>query len=655
MRLLDKNLTEIDDNLDRTLDKNVIINKKINGINTLNLTAYSTFYTQLYNDIVEKNIIEVEGDLYVIDNIREMKENKGAPKKIITASQIVSELKTQYWENTFAVINPIVWQPNERITNGLFYIYNNTFYLCIQSHISEASFDITYFNDVSGVEDNYMPDTTPLSVLNRLLANTSWVVQAGDTFTSTDFYLQKGSLYSNLNNIIKTWGGEFEILGRTISLKTRIGEDKTDEFNSNNNLERLVITKDSSNIINKLYVYGSSGLTLENLTGQKYVEDTGSITQYGERVGEVIFNTIIDESFLLQRANEELLKKKEPNKTIDTKALRLDGQTFNIGDTIKLVDTDFNENLTDYRIYSISYNPITGKVFDCSLGSTRLSITSILKEIIEDYDEKDSNLNDKIDNIQNDDAIINQVIDVVQYQTINVENAHILNAWISNLYVERGETNSWGRDIRNPDLTGLEAERNYIIFEDQHLTFITETLDLTVVESLQIPNPNQAVTGLVNVYYTAIGTHQDAYKYYTTTKPSILNPDIDPVDDPLYEVKVYAVKEVGGVKQSLEKLNFTFTDDGSNNIIITLGAGDGITDLSNRFQMFKGVDYTSLYFYDASGSDLPNGFKLNLSHVEVKNANPPVGGGHVSNVFYGTADPTGAIGEDGDVYFKLQP
>lgn len=654
MKLYDKNLNLIKDDITEIIvNNNVIISKKINGIHTLKFSAYRQYDIALYNNIKAKNIIEVENDYYVIDNVKKTKDI--VARKEIVAYHIFEELKTQYWENDFAVINPQPWQANTRITIGNFYSYNSKFYRCIESHVSTNSFDISKFDDVSSVEDNYMPATTPAEVLARLLNGTDWTVILGDTFDATDFYLERGSIFNNIMNMVKTWGGELYLNKRTIGLKTRIGQDKTEEFNETTNLEKLNITEDTSNLVNKLYVYGTYGLTLENLTGFKYIQDNSSIAEYGERVGEIVFNSIINEDFLLTRGTQELNLKKDPKRSIDATVLKLSSQTFNLGDTIKLKAIDFDENLTDYRIFNITYNPLDHKMTSCNLSSTKLTIASNLQEMIEDYKSTDSNLNNKIDNIQKDDVLITQVIDVVQYEVINVESAHIQNCWIKDLRVERIETNSWGRDIRNPALIGTEKERNYIVVEDQHITFITETIDLTTIESLIIPNPDPIVGGNVNVYYTAVGNHPDAYKYYTITKPSLLNNQIPPEDDPLYEVKVYAVKEIGGVKQSFPKLNFTFTDDGTNNIIVTLGAGDGITDKSNKFRMFKGVDYTELYFFDNSGNDVPNGFKLGLTHVEVKNASVPSGGGHVSNIFYGTSDPSVAIGADGDVYFKLEP
>lgn len=638
IKLLDKNLTEIAE-LNNYIDKEVKLNKSINGIYTLNLTVYPTNIS-VFNQILPKNIIEVENDYYVIDNISNTKVISA--RKEITASHIFSELKTKYWENTFSVINPTEWAANARITAGLFYTYLGITYQCTVNHVSTLIFDLTKFNNVSGLNSNYMPNTTPIQVLNKLMAGTGWtVIDEGDIFTATDFNLQKGSVYNNIQNILKTWGGEIKVKKRIISIKTRIGTDKLEELNSLSNVTSLNITEDTSEIINRLYVYGSNGLTIESVNPEKYVEDAVSIGVYGLRTGEITLSDITDPNFLKQRAVEELSSLRLPKKTIDTTAVKFE-ETYNLGDGIVLKDVEFNQD-TLYRIFTISYNPENNKINSINLNRKNISITNILKEVIKKSEEENSKLDDKVDNIASNPQIIQQVIEATQFQVISAESAHIMNAWIANLFVDRLETNTWGRDIRN---TSATTDRNFIVIQDQTILLVTQQLNLAETESLLIKNPDQTLSNYVNVYYTAIGGEQ-AFKYYTITKPHILNPEIPEANNHLYEVKVYKI-----VSQAI-KMGISFNDLGDQEPQVVMGAGDGVTSKSNKLYIVKDTDNVKMYYIDSTGADKENGFLFTRDYVSVKNSNVPAGGGHVANVFWGTVNPAAGLGQNGDIYFKI--
>ena len=53
--------------------------------------------------------------------------------------------------------------------------------------------------------------------------------------------------------------------------------------------------------------------------------------------------------------------------------------------------------------------------------------------------------------------------------------------------------------------------------------------------------------------------------------------------------------------------------------------------------------------------DEETGMQINNQYVAVKNNQPQNGGGHVSNSWYGTAEPDNLWGLNGDVYYKLKP
>lgn len=655
MKLYDNNLIFKADLNDVIIKDTVNIKKSINEFYQLHFSVSSVFET--YNDLKSKYIIEIEDDYYVIDNISKSRSN--GLIKDITATHIFSELETQYWENDFEVVNPIDWEANKKIILGLFYSYDSNTYKCTETHISSDIFDSDKFIDITGAVNNYMPDTTPQLVLERLLANTDWTVKTSSSFTSTDFYLKRGSIYSNIKNIINTWGGELDLNKRDISIKTKLGVSKSDIFNYSENNIKLSISEYTDTLVNKLYIYGSNGLTIESINGgNKFLTDTASINVYGERVDEIILENITDVDFLKLRCQEELDKVKNPILGINVDVLDLNISDINLGDEIHLNDSDIGENNKTRRVYSISYNPLNRKISNYSLGGLTPNITTIFKKIKKDYKKNDDIIKDVIKNLPNNEGFISRVIDVTEEETLSANNAHLLNAWIQNLFIQRLRTNIWGKNTRNLDLQLLinqgetEAENNYIIIEDQYLKMVTETIDLTQEEALMIENPNPILENMVNVYYTAIGEDEQAYKYYTITKPSTLNNNIPIEDNELYEVKVFKTKlNYLGNPEILNKMEFDFLEGGNNEVRFKLGAGDGTTETSNTFRIFKDVDNVALTYFNSN--DEENSIKLNLNNVQVVNSSLPIGGGGLANIYYGTETPNNTIGNDGDIFIKL--
>lgn len=656
MKLLDKNLTliysDIKDIVENSQGNKPTITKTINGLYSLVFTVYPVNKTK-FDNIKVGCVLEVDDDYFLITNIRRTRD-KVKPKKVITCNHILIETKSIYWENDFEVINPKDWKANDRIVSGVFYKYNSRTYLCSESHVSSDTFDSSKFVDVTGYKSNFLPNTDPKSVLDTLFNNTEWDVLVGDEdeFTTTDFTIKRGSLWDNIQSILKTWGGEIEIKKRTIKYKKRLGTDKTTIFGYFRNNIKLEIEEDIDNLCNRLYVYGSSGLTLENIQSEKYIEDTNSINEYGLKVDEINFTSITDENFLLERGQSELNKRSKPTKMIANQVLDLDNATgshFSLGDSIVLDDSDMEENSEEYRVVKISYNPLDKKIFDLNLGANVINLVDIYTEIVKEAKNDNNITNDKLNNIDKNPKIINKILEVASMQTVSVETAHITNAWINNLFVQRLETNFWGRDVRNPALVGGVGivERNYITIKDQYISFITENIDLSQQEPLLIPNPDATKTDFVNVYYTAIGTETDAFKFYTLTRPSVLNPLIDSTNEEMFKVKVYKVVN------SAIKMQIKFNVGGDNNPVLVVGAGSGTTEKSQKFVIYKDSNSVKLdYFNETDGA---NGLTISENKVSVRNTNIGTGG-HVANIFHGVTDAdaeTIAQMNEGDIYIKI--
>lgn len=303
----------------------------------------------------------------------------------------------------------------------------------------------------------------------------------------------------------------------------------------------------------------------------------------------------------------------------------------------------------------------TLKLEDSFKNSDLLDINRIYDEIEQrgfqlDMSKIDDLIKDKLDDIDvTKQENINEIVNVTQQQVINVETAHILNAWIKNLFVDYLETNQFGKDVRNPF---VGTERNYVSIKDQHMKFISQDLDLDHIEYMTVDNPNSLIPGTVYVYYTAIGTHPDAYKYFTITPPSSIHKEILPnsVEEQAFRVQVF--KKIN----ELVKLEIKFKDDGSNDPIMVWGTGTNpanpnSTESRGYIEKFNdSLAYNSgmdMYYFNQI-NELRR-IRLSNRGITVSIQNAPSGFKQVRNIFTSASDPIGNTdandAEIGDMWF----
>lgn len=199
----------------------------------------------------------------------------------------------------------------------------------------------------------------------------------------------------------------------------------------------------------------------------------------------------------------------------------------------------------------------------------------------------------------------NVITEVIHNQVINVETAHILNAWIKNLFVEYVETNMDAR------LDRTTVDRYFIRIEDVNEEMVEQKLDPTQIEDLLIPDP-RGNGNLINVYFTAIGDHKDAYRYFTITNPRDIHKDLTSSEVEAFKVKVKKrIAERVRYRKGFAKIRM---NDGTETVtpMELWGAGTDTTGLTDKgkTRIFKDqVGYTIQQIYETSTDFL--GFRLN--------------------------------------------
>lgn len=257
---------------------------------------------------------------------------------------------------------------------------------------------------------------------------------------------------------------------------------------------------------------------------------------------------------------------------------------------------------------------------------------------------------------------INSIVEVTKETVITAETAHILNAWIKNLYVDYLETNFSAID---PRLTApTNSTRDYIRVKDLNMDFITQELSDSETEELMIPNPSN-LDELINVYYTAIGDHPDAYKYFTITRPKNIYPELTDEEENAFKVMVRK-RGSSGTKMKICFDEITLSN-GTKTIapVMIWGAGDGTTgnkhpEIENeercaRGFIYKDQDGLKIQYFKSNTGELRE-VKLSDEGVVIT---PPITeegggtGGSGGSFYVSTREPIESDGEEGDVWFVV--
>lgn len=199
-------------------------------------------------------------------------------------------------------------------------------------------------------------------------------------------------------------------------------------------------------------------------------------------------------------------------------------EKVDLGDALIVLDRARDNKPVDRVVVEVTKDLLTDKVSGLVLGDPNPKFSDsildlIMPPILEEVDEMIKNIDPTI------------ITEVVHQQVINVETAHVLNAWIKNLFVEYVETNMDAR------LDKSSIARDFIRIENEREEMVHQELDLKNTEDLLIPNPNGSGEQ-INVYFTAIGNHIDAYKYFTITNPKAIHKDLTDIEVEAFKVKV---------------------------------------------------------------------------------------------------------------------
>lgn len=292
---------------------------------------------------------------------------------------------------------------------------------------------------------------------------------------------------------------------------------------------------------------------------------------------------------------------------------------INLGDIITVVDETINVDVK-LKVLSIEYNPFNRFESVIEVGTLEKSFS---EDIVNMYVDAKNVVIPPPEKV-----VYQQITQVFKQEVIKAEVIHAVNSWIEELEVNYLRTNFDGRRGK------LGKYWNFIYIHDMKQEFITA--ELSDVERVNLTT----VSGKT-IYWTAIGSNEDAYKYFTLQPPNI--PDgavaiFNGVERPVYVADFYVT--VPKIVNQYTKMIIDFEDLEGNLQgvpVITLGTGTGAGD-GGKAKIYKGK--TGLVFeYTTSDGKLKKVVKLDDTANNLRNVG-----------VYDSLPDAGVVGE-GDVVF----
>ena len=216
-----------------------------------------------------------------------------------------------------------------------------------------------------------------------------WV--ADDELLIDFFATDKTNLWDVIKTIIEDLG-RGEIYHETgidssnnvvcnIAIVERIGKDNGVRLRLEKNMQSLSIERNVSDMITRLWAFGSDDLTVSSVNGGKAYIDSPNIEKYGVQEGYKDYSDYTSVDKLYRNAKWEFDEDNEdridvPQLTISGKLIDLsklaeygDAEKLEIGDTVHVFDldgTEYVQRVTEYQAY-----PLEPKESNISIGHIR--------------------------------------------------------------------------------------------------------------------------------------------------------------------------------------------------------------------------------------------------------------------------------------------
>lgn len=312
------------------------------------------------------------------------------------------------------------------------------------------------------------------------------------------------------------------------------------------------------------------------------------------------------------------------------------GKAFELGDMVEIFDETSGIS-TKQRILVMEYDPLRRVVTSMEIGQRQETFADLYEEDVKEVDRK---IQEAIEGLELPESTEERIVEVTKETVLAVETIHATTAWIEELEVNYLRTNFEDR-MRNAGNVW-----NYIYAHGMEIEFNTALLHETELEQYR------TVSGRA-LYWTSIGEHPDAKKYFTLQKPQIKEGAtiiVDGEERPLLESDFYVM--VPKIVSQATKLRIVFEKiQGTDALfpVMIWGQGDG-SENGQKCTMYKDTNGFVLKYFKTNSETAE--ISLSSAGVAVKNDNAG-NGGQLRNIHISTAAPTENDIADGELWVVI--
>lgn len=277
---------------------------------------------------------------------------------------------------------------------------------------------------------------TAIECGNSALEGTGWICSSSVDERKRGLHMLNVNSYEVFQSICDAYTCEiqWDTINKIVYLKPEIGKDNEVCFTSGFNLKEINVSGESYDYFTRIIPIGADGLDISSVNnGRSYLENY----QYTNKVKTLIWEdtNYTDAEALKTDAEYKLNELSKPKKTVSVKiidfAKLMPGYshlTFEIGDTVYVLDQESETIYEKKRITKITDYPDNPKKNTCELSNSVLSFEEMQKKI---FAAKKA-----IDNVTNGNIVIGpkvqgmragQIKDLEIYSTEALTNTDIEN------------------------------------------------------------------------------------------------------------------------------------------------------------------------------------------------------------------------------------
>jgi len=211
------------------------------------------------------------------------------------------------------------------------------------------------------------------TALTQALTGTDYTVETVEVSGSKDITLENMTALAAVKKVQEEWSAELVFNNKEVSLLIQQGQNNGIQFRRGKNLQSVLKEENTNNLITKLYGYGKDNLTIvgmdttswttEEKTGltidpathlitQPYIESQYINSYAKEYQGGLTDSSIEAEEDLLAAMQTTLAAQEVPKVRYEVSVVDLSslaayyGEGFEIGDTCKVIDEDYNIDIS---------------------------------------------------------------------------------------------------------------------------------------------------------------------------------------------------------------------------------------------------------------------------------------------------------------------